>query len=135
MSIVQSQEREMMTGRPVITTINSEITPSSQNEIDQALEALNAHKDSWATLEIQERIVILEEIMADLQKVRERWIRSGMQAQSLNPKTYGEAEHMFSFALVYRTVQVSMWVTGFLIRRIDSTLIFSKVMTNKTLKP
>ncbi len=107
MDIVQSQELDrIVTGRPVITTMNSQITPSSQDQIDQALEILNAHKDAWTALEIQERIVILDEIMADLPKVYDRWISYGMQAQSLSPKTFGEAEHMFIFASIYRTVRL-----------------------------
>jgi hypothetical protein len=48
----------------------------------------------------------LEEIMVDLQKVSERWVRSGMQAQSLNPKTFGESEHMVIFSMVFRTVRL-----------------------------
>jgi acyl-CoA reductase-like NAD-dependent aldehyde dehydrogenase len=74
--------------------------------LDQALEALNAHKDAWATLDIKERINILDEIMHDLPKVRARWIRLGIEAQALPPSSFGEAEHMTIFSMVYRTVRL-----------------------------
>jgi len=106
MDAAVSQELEKIIGRPIITTTTSDRKPSSQIEIDQALADLNAYKDAWTTLEIQERITILDEIMADLPKVYERWIRSGMQAQSLRPKTFGESEHMTVFSFVYRIVRL-----------------------------
>jgi acyl-CoA reductase-like NAD-dependent aldehyde dehydrogenase len=105
MSIEKSQ-LGVITGRPVITTAESKIMPSTQGEIDQALESLNTSKDAWAALEIQERISILDEIMADLPKVRERWVSASMQAQSLSPKTFGESENLVVFSLVYRSVRL-----------------------------
>jgi acyl-CoA reductase-like NAD-dependent aldehyde dehydrogenase len=106
MDTAVSYELKKINGRPIITTMASERKPSSQIEIDQALEDLNTHKDAWTTLEIQERIAILDEIMADLPKVSERWIRSGMQAQSLRPKTFGESEHRSVFSAIYRNVRL-----------------------------
>ncbi len=106
MGIVKSQDLEMITGRPVITTVDSEMIPSADSEIDQALEVLDAHKDAWTTLDIRERITILDEIMEDLPKVYERWIKSSMQAQSLSSKSFGELEKMVVFSNVYRTVRL-----------------------------
>ncbi len=80
--------------------------PSSQTEMNEAVEALKANKDVWANLDIQERINILDEIIHDVQSVADRWISAGIEAQDLQANAYGVGEKNVTFSLVYRIVRL-----------------------------
>ena len=82
------------------------IPPNSETEIDNALAALTAHKNVWASLDIQERINILDEIRNDVQSVADRWINAAIEAQNLQANPYGIGEKQVLFSLVYRLVRL-----------------------------
>jgi len=102
----QTYEQAIVPGRPMFTPSEGEIQPSTQAEIDEALDVLSAHKDEWVTLDIQERIDILDEITRDVETVSERWVKALMQAQDLKPGSYGEGEKWADISMVFHLVRL-----------------------------
>jgi hypothetical protein len=56
------------------------ITPTFQNAIDEALGVLQANKDEWVKLSIDNRIAILDEIKHDILEVADRWISASINS-------------------------------------------------------
>lgn len=106
MSLEQQQEQVVVSGQLSSAEVPEGIPPSSQTEIDEALETLDAHKNAWANLDIQERIHILDEIMDDLPSVADRWIRASIAAQELQDNSFGLGESSIVFSIVYRIVRI-----------------------------
>lgn len=65
------------TSHKSIAHANQINTPSTQVEMDQAIDLLLTHKDTWAKMNIPERIALLDQIKQDMLRVEERWISSG----------------------------------------------------------
>jgi len=82
------------------------LPPTSQAELDAAVDELAAQKDSWANLELSERITILDQILVDLHAVGEKWVTSSIHAKGLEGNDYGQAEEWALLAYVYRTVRL-----------------------------
>lgn len=82
------------------------IPPTPQAELDAAVAELEAHKDLWAKLDLNERISILDQILVDLHAVEEKWILASIQAKGLKGNDFGEAEEWALLAYVYRTVRL-----------------------------
>ena len=106
MSLEQQQEQVVVSGQLSSAEVPEGIPPSSQTEIDEALQTLDAHKNAWANLDIQERIHILDEIMDDLPSVADRWIRASIAAQELQDNSFGLGESSIVFSIVYRIVRI-----------------------------
>jgi len=106
MSLEQQQEQVVVSSQISSIEVPEEISPSSQTEIDEALKILEAHKNTWANLDIQSRIRILDEIIEDLPSVAERWIGASIAAQELQDNSFGLAESSVVFSIVYRIVRI-----------------------------
>ena len=106
MSLEQQQEEVVVSDQLRSVEVPEEMPPSSQTEIDEALEILEAHKNAWVDLDIQERIDILDEIMDDLPSVADRWIGASIAAQELQGNSFGIGESSVLFSVVYRIVRV-----------------------------
>jgi acyl-CoA reductase-like NAD-dependent aldehyde dehydrogenase len=78
----------------------------SSETVDQALVVLVAHKDTWVSLDISERIDILDELVVDLLKVAERWIAVSVGAKETQANPMGEAEEWVLFATALRNLRV-----------------------------
>jgi acyl-CoA reductase-like NAD-dependent aldehyde dehydrogenase len=89
---------------PAASTVKA-IPPSSQNEMDQALNTLTTHKDEWAMLDIPGRIALLDQIKQDLSKVENRWITACMAAKGTQAETMAEGEEWWSLNLIYRQIR------------------------------
>lgn len=79
---------------------------SSGAEIDEALASLQRGKQAWAALELGARREILDEIIADMRGVAERWIASSVEAKGLRPRSYGEGEEWIYLAVVFRLLRL-----------------------------
>jgi acyl-CoA reductase-like NAD-dependent aldehyde dehydrogenase len=106
MNLEQQQDQVVVSGQLSSVEVPEGMPPSSQTEIDEALEILEAHKNAWANLDIQARIDILDEIMEDLPSVAERWIEACIAAQELQDNSFGLAESSVIFSIVYRIVRI-----------------------------
>jgi len=59
------------------------VTPVAS--INEAVAALRAHKDEWATLPIHDKIVLLFKAREALKKAAQRWVDASVQAKRLDP--------------------------------------------------
>jgi acyl-CoA reductase-like NAD-dependent aldehyde dehydrogenase len=64
------------------------------------------HKDTWVSLDIPGRITILDELIADVLKVAERWISTSTGAKGTGGDPMGEAEEWVLFATVLRNLRL-----------------------------
>lgn len=83
----------------------SDIRPTSQKAIDEALKALKAHKDAWVALDIYKRIAILDEISQDLLKVADSWISASIDAKGILAHTQGEGEEWAMLASIFSEIR------------------------------
>lgn len=83
-----------------------DIPPSSKQEMDQALGMLQSNKQKWVSLDIDQKITILDEIIQDMQNVEGEWVNTGMRAKGTTKNSFGEGEEWFFTAFVYRLVRV-----------------------------
>lgn len=81
------------------------IPPSDTATIDGALNTLQANKQAWTSLDIQERIAIVDEIHRDLQAISDRWVETGMQAKQITPGGFGQSEQFTMLAVVFRVLR------------------------------
>ena len=73
------------TGYQRIPEVIYSISVTPQKAIDDALTVLKAHKDSWVTLGVAERVAILEEITRGMVKVADRWVDASLEAKGRWP--------------------------------------------------
>lgn len=79
----------------------AETPPSTKEEMDAALDALQSNKKEWARLSIDEKITILDEIVRDFQTVDADWVAAGMQAKGFEENSFGEGEEWFFIFFIY----------------------------------
>lgn len=80
--------------------------PTPQGELDTAVAELDAHKDSWTNLDLNERISILDQILVDLHTVSEEWVASSIQAKGIKGFDFGVGEEWAYMAYVFRAVRL-----------------------------
>ena len=89
------------------TTISAQqIEPSSIPEMDQALGILHAAKQRWIHLNLDEKLIILEQLMEDFNQVAREWVELSMQAKGIPKKTFGEGEEWFNIAISNRLIRL-----------------------------
>ena len=74
---------------------------TSFDDIEQELKTLQASKDKWVAIGIDERITILDEIMRDFVPVLEHWVEVSIEAKGIPKNTFGEAEEWAYLAIMY----------------------------------
>ena len=79
-------------GSAAIPEAEHHIEPSSRSSIDEALALLEDHKQEWATLEMDERIELLEHLRDGVVKVADRWMQAAMEAKGMTPGSTEEGE-------------------------------------------
>lgn len=80
---------------------------TSLPQIEEALAALHANKDSWVRLTIPERIAILDDLSRDMLSIADRWIGVSLSAKGLPRHTMGEAEEWLFLATILRGVRMA----------------------------
>lgn len=70
-------------GSPRFPTASSSISASSREEMDTALQALQAHKNAWVALPESERIVILNRLIRDFNAIALRWVDASVKAKGI----------------------------------------------------
>ena len=83
-----------------------DIPPSSKQEMDQALDMLQSNKQKWVSLDVDQKITILDELIQDMQNVEGEWVNTSMRAKGTAENSFGEGEEWFFTAFVYRLVRV-----------------------------
>ncbi|GAC1567364.1 MAG: hypothetical protein NVS3B14_13200 [Ktedonobacteraceae bacterium] len=70
-------------GSPQFPTVSSNISSSSQDEMDAALQTLHAHKNAWVALTVSARIVIVDRLMRDFVSIAPRWVDASVKAKGI----------------------------------------------------
>ncbi len=70
-------------GAPQFPTVLGRISPSTREEMNEAIEALQAHKNEWVAFGIHERIVLIDRMMTDFAVVASRWVDTSIQAKGI----------------------------------------------------
>ncbi len=79
-------------GSAAIPEAKASIPPTSHDDIDEALAILSDNADAWVKTSIDERIRILDELVASTHRVAERWVRAACDAKGVRRGTPGEGE-------------------------------------------
>ncbi len=94
-------------GSPQFSNQTQTISPDSQAAVDETLTVLQAKKDMWVGLDIDERIIILDEISRDLQTVSRRWVAAGSRAKGISPdNSFAEGEEWVFLAAIFKMVRL-----------------------------
>jgi acyl-CoA reductase-like NAD-dependent aldehyde dehydrogenase len=83
-----------------------EVKATSREDIDAALEVLEAHKQEWADLALQERIALLDVMLRDLPAIADRWIEASAEAKGLDPQSVRAGEEAGAFSVVVRLIRL-----------------------------
>jgi acyl-CoA reductase-like NAD-dependent aldehyde dehydrogenase len=70
-------------GSPQFPTSAGSMNPSTQEEIDAALQTLQAHKDAWVALTIDERILLIDRLIKDFAAVADRLVAASCEAKGI----------------------------------------------------
>ena len=70
-------------GSPSFPTVLGSISPSTRDEMDAAVQALQSHKDEWVTRTVRERIASLDRLTQDFAAIAPRWVAACLQAKSV----------------------------------------------------
>jgi acyl-CoA reductase-like NAD-dependent aldehyde dehydrogenase len=70
-------------GSPHFPTVLGSVVPSTHDEMDAALETLQAHKDAWVALSVPERIAIIDELIKDFTTIAPRWVAACVKAKGI----------------------------------------------------
>ena len=79
-------------GSAAIPEAEHRIEPTSQSNLDEALAILEDHKQEWATLDIDERIELLEHLRDGVIEVADGWMQAAMEAKGMAPDSTEEGE-------------------------------------------
>ena len=70
-------------GAPLFPITSGSMPSSTQEEMDVAIEALQAHKDEWVTFSIRDRIVLVDRLIRDFADVAEHWVDASIRAKGI----------------------------------------------------
>src|SRR6266702_2072273 len=70
-------------GSPSFPTVLGSVSPSTRDEMDAAVQALQSHKDEWVTRTVRERIALLDRLIQDFAAIAPRWVAACLQAKSV----------------------------------------------------
>src|SRR5712691_9001046 len=70
-------------GSPSFPTVLGSISPSTRDEMDAAVQALQSHKAEWVTRTVRERIASLDRLIQDFAAIAPRWVAACLQAKSV----------------------------------------------------
>src|SRR5215467_6202880 len=70
-------------GAPQFPIVSGSIPSSTTEEMDVAVEALQAHKDEWVAFSIHDRIVLIDRLIRDFADIAERWVDASIKAKGI----------------------------------------------------
>ncbi len=79
-------------GAPQFPMIAGAMPPSTRDEMDAAVQALQTHKNEWVTLPVSKRIALIDQLIKDFAAIAPRWVAASAQAKSIavNSPVIGE---------------------------------------------
>src|ERR1700694_4721533 len=86
-SIINTGDKQMTIdikhGSPQFPTASSNISASSREDIEAALQQLQARKNAWVALPVSERMVILDRLIRDFNAIAPRWVDASVKAKGI----------------------------------------------------
>jgi acyl-CoA reductase-like NAD-dependent aldehyde dehydrogenase len=76
--------------------------PTSREDLDRALDELQAHKAEWVSLPIGDRIAIVEEVRRDFPRTWDRWVAWSLAAKGTAERTLGNDREWLELAPINR---------------------------------
>jgi acyl-CoA reductase-like NAD-dependent aldehyde dehydrogenase len=76
--------------------------PTSREDLDRALDELQAHKAEWVSLPIRDRISIVEEVRRDFPRTWDRWVAWSLAAKGTAERTLGNDREWLELAPINR---------------------------------
>ena len=70
-------------GAPEFPTVVGNMPPSTRDEMDTAVQSLQAHKNEWVALSVKKRIALLDRLMADFAAIAPRWVAASARAKGI----------------------------------------------------
>ena len=70
-------------GSPQFPSVSGSVLPSTRDEMDAAVQTLQARKDAWVALSVHERISIVDELIKDFAAIAPRWVAACVQAKGI----------------------------------------------------
>jgi len=70
-------------GSPVFPSLAGAMEHSSPAELDAALQTLAEHKDAWVNVGIEERVRILDQLIARFAATADRWVERSLAAKNI----------------------------------------------------
>ena len=70
-------------GAPQFPTVLGSIAPSAREEMDAAIEVLQAHKDEWVAFSIHDRIDLIDRLIRDFAAIVSRWVKASIEAKGI----------------------------------------------------
>src|SRR5579859_6154552 len=74
----------------------SEIAPSTQDEMNNAVQTLQEQKEAWVALSARERIALVDQLIADFAAVADRWVAASLQAKGVDAASPTASEEWFT---------------------------------------
>lgn len=96
MVLTTDQEKLLKQGLP----------PSTDAEMEFALEALYANKQRWATMGIAERIQILDELLNSVKRVLPLWVTYSQEAKGVQPDAPGAGDDWAFATILLRQIRL-----------------------------
>lgn len=78
---------------------------AAQPALDAQLARLQAGKLAWAQLSVAGRIAVLDQIVADLPAIEERWVAASLAAKGGHMDSLAEGEERFTLTVTYRLLR------------------------------
>ncbi|QYK50786.1 MAG: aldehyde dehydrogenase [Anaerolineales bacterium] len=78
---------------------------AAQPALDAKLSRLRAGKQAWAQLPVAARIAVLDQIVADLPAIEERWVAASLAAKGGQMGSLAEGEERFTLTVTYRLLR------------------------------
>jgi Aldehyde dehydrogenase family len=94
-------------GSPQFPMVSGSIQPSTQEEMDAAVQVLYEHKDAWIALPVRARVTLLDTLIKDVAAGAERWVEACCEAKGItNTAFVGEEWSTGPFTLLKQLRQL-----------------------------
>lgn len=87
-------------GSAAIPEAKHVIPASSKEEMDAAIDVLDAHKDAWLRVSVDERIALLEALITTTSGQAERWVDAAVHSKGMRKGDHGEGEEWMAGPVV-----------------------------------
>ncbi|MBA2287906.1 MAG: hypothetical protein H0W02_20725, partial [Ktedonobacteraceae bacterium] len=74
---------DIQQGSPQFPTVAGNVASSMQDEMDTAVQTLQAHKGAWVALTVRERVAIIDQLIKDFVAIAPRWVAASLKAKGL----------------------------------------------------